>query len=85
MTVDFAVKSVGPGMVQVTVKQLARQTTHYWQSSVDGVNWVSAGETLRVTTTISGLEQYKRYYFRVRRLTRDGLSEWTDPVPFTVL
>lgn len=71
------------GRVRVRTASEGR-ASYEWQYSTDLENWTDAGSTLQAATVIEGLTPGTRYYFRVRVLTKDGLSLWQDPVHLIV-
>jgi len=74
------------GSVDLTGASLNR-SAHEWQHNNDVANasgWVSDPTTIQASTTISGLEVAKRYYFRHRIVTIDGATDWDDPVSILV-
>lgn len=75
------------GSVDLTGPSVDRGS-HEWQYSADPSNpnnWVDAESTVRASTTIGGLEIGKRYYFRHRLVTPDGLTEWDEPESIVVV
>jgi hypothetical protein len=66
-----------PGLLFVVAKSVGRRATYYWQVSTNQADWSDLPETVVATTSIEGLTAATIYYFRVRTLTRAGLSEWS--------
>jgi hypothetical protein len=76
-----------PGTVDL-VGESIRRGTHEWQYTPDPNNansWINAEPTVQSTTTISGLEIAKRYYFRHRLITIDGPTDWAEPMSIIVV
>lgn len=81
---ELELKSAGVGAVTATVKAASGPVTYYWQTSLDGETWRDAPDSLTARVTITGLESHKLHYFRTRRLTREGLSDWSQVVTHLV-
>ena len=60
-------------------------TSFDWQSSSDAVHWIDAPSTVRPNQDLEGLPPGTRYSFRYRTLTRDGTSDWSDPLAIVVV
>ena len=61
--------------------------THEWQYSLDDTDpngWKEVDPTSKATTSISGLDSAKRYFFRHRSVTIDGPSAWEGPIDLVV-
>ena len=75
-----------PGTAVVTAKAVARPVTFFWQYSSDGgATWTDMPQTLKASTTLTGLTALKAYAFRFRTLTRVGLGEWSPPASVTLM
>jgi hypothetical protein len=66
-----------PGLAVLDAKAAARKATYLWSMSTDQKVWVDLPQTLVHKTTVSGLTAATMYYFRVRTLTKAGMSEWS--------
>jgi hypothetical protein len=55
------------------------------QYSPDGVNWLSVPSTLKARTDLTGLSPATPYFFRVRRSTKAGTGDGSDPVRLLVV
>ena len=73
------------GSVDLSVLALGTVASHYWQFSSNQKDWTSVPETLQTTTTITGLTPLTTYYFRFKRLTRTGMSDWSPSTSLLVL
>ncbi|MFO0757609.1 MAG: fibronectin type III domain-containing protein [Byssovorax sp.] len=72
------------GSVQLVALAQAPSAAYAWQFSAGQGAWTSAPETMKAKTTITGLAPVAIYTFRVRALTRAGLTEWSQPVSLLV-
>jgi hypothetical protein len=82
----FAVKQLAKsGSVRLEVRDPGIESSFDWQWSTDGVHWVDAGETTYTYLVIKNLTPGTEYFFRHRTLTRDGLSDWSDPIKLRVV
>jgi hypothetical protein len=66
-----------PGIVFVVAKSAGRRATYHWQMSTNQADWIDLPDTVVAKTSVEGLTAATFYYFRVRTLTRAGLSEWS--------
>jgi hypothetical protein len=66
-----------PGIVVVVAKAVGRKATYYWEMSTDQAKWSDLPPTMVAQTTVTGLTPTTVYYFRVRTLTRAGMSDWS--------
>ena len=83
---DFAVQQgTVSGSVRLTVRHPGIVTSFDWQTSSDGDHWVDEPSTVRANLDIDGLTPGIRYCFRYRTLTRDGKSDWSDPLTLLVV
>ena len=55
-----------------------------WQYSVDGEQWVDAGETSAAELERGGFTPGTEYWFRFSTLTTHGRSDWSDPLKLLV-
>jgi hypothetical protein len=75
-----------PGRVRLDAKASRRHTTYYWQMSADQQQtWSSLPDTQVATTIVDGLTAGALYHFRFRKLTKDGLSDWSAVVSIRAL
>jgi hypothetical protein len=73
------------GEVVLEAKAPSKRTRYEWEASSDGgQTWVSRGKTLQSKTTIDELPVGEYAHFRYRVLTKDGLSDWSDPLEVLV-
>ncbi len=73
------------GQVVVEVKAPAKRASYLWESSSDGgKTWVVRARTLQANATIDGLPVGQYVTFRVQVLTKDGLSDRSDPIEVLV-
>jgi hypothetical protein len=72
------------GSVRLDAQGMRNRSFNDWQYSPDGVNWLSHPSTLTASTDITGLTPMTWYLFRVRRSTKAGTGDWSDPVRFLV-
>ncbi len=73
------------GSVRLFVRHPGIVASFDWQLSSDGVHWINAPSTVRASQELEGLTPGTRYSFRYRTLTRDGTSDWSDPLDLLVL
>jgi hypothetical protein len=73
------------GSVRLYAKAMRNRCFQDWQYSPDGVNWLSVPSTLKARTDITGLSPATPYFFRVRRSTKAGTGDWSDPVRLLVV
>lgn len=73
-----------PDRVLVRAKSKGKGTAYEWEYSLDGVTWASFGLTTVADTTLSGLEEGKVYYFRVRTTRKRTTGDWSPIVRFMV-
>ncbi len=82
---DLATKQRVSGSVLVIAKAIAGARSYQWQYSLDGgTTWTAAAPTTRADVTIKGLPFAVRTLFRVRAVTKSGLTEWSQPVSLLV-
>jgi hypothetical protein len=72
------------GSVDLYAKGTRNRAFNDWQYSLDGVHWWSAPSTLTSKTTLTGLTPTLTYLFRMRRSTKTGTGDWSDPVRLLV-
>ncbi len=73
------------GAVTLLAKAVARSATYYWQYSENGVDWIDLPDTMKATTSLSGLTPLHTYHFRFRTMTRRGESDFGQSVSLIVL
>jgi hypothetical protein len=72
----------------VLVAAHVNRGAHDWQYTLDpnqANSWIQVEQTIQATVTISGLESFKRYYFRHRLILKDGATAWENPVELLAL
>jgi hypothetical protein len=79
-----AKRGKAPGDVVLQAKALPRPVQYRWQMSSDQEVWTDLPETFLPSTTVSGLTAVTVYYFRLRTVTHDGLSDWSTVVSVIV-
>ena len=52
-----------------------------WQLLDEGNSQVKSGNETRMYVTVSGIESGVRYYFRVRSVGENGVSDWSEKIP----
>jgi hypothetical protein len=73
------------GSVLLVTDAAARRAFYEWQSSADGgKTWVSAGSTLKTTTTVAGLTPGASVMFRYRAGTKTGEGDWSQSATIIV-
>lgn len=81
----FAAKhGAAAGSVDLTAPASRHRDTHEWQHSADQQDWVDVDGTRQARTTITGLPVGAPRYFRHRLLTKDGYTEWCEPIVLLV-
>jgi len=73
------------GDVFLAVLAVAKTAIYFWEMSVDQKVWTAVPETMKASTTVSGLTPGQVYYFRFRARTRKGLGDYSDVVKLMVL
>jgi len=80
--------TVKQGLVSGTARAYAPaakiRASYEWQYAPEGEGGISLPRTAGAETTLEGLVPGALYWVRVRSLTRDGTSEWSEPVSFRV-
>jgi hypothetical protein len=78
---DFVAKPARTsGAVRLVARAATTRASYDWQCSTDGTLWVDLERTVRADATVSGLTAGRRYCFRYRTLTRDGVGDWSQVV-----
>ena len=72
------------GSVVLYAKAMRGRCFNDWQYSHDRVNWLSLPSTLKSTTEVTGLPVGVPCFFRMRRSTKAGTGDWSDPVRLLV-
>ena len=72
------------GTAVLIAKSVGPSSTYYWEYSTDGKTWLKAPDTLKATTTISGLTSATVYSFRFHALTRKGPVDYSQVVTLLV-
>ena len=82
---DFEAKQ-GPtsGTARLVARAAKVRASYDWQQSSDGMTWVDLARTMRADADVEGLSAGTRYVFRVRKLTQDGIGEWSQVVALLV-
>lgn len=73
-----------PGSVDLTAPRSPQRDPHDWAVSTDQHNWTALPSTRQASTQVTGLPIGMPHYFRHRLLTKDGYTEWSDPVMIIV-
>ncbi len=73
------------GSVRLAVRHPGIVTSFDWQLSTDGVVWTDLRSTVVANLDLDGLTPATRYHFRYRTLTRNGTSDWSDPLTLLVV
>ncbi|HLK35695.1 MAG TPA: fibronectin type III domain-containing protein [Polyangiaceae bacterium] len=69
------------GSVQLVAPKAGNRAAYEWQYSSDGKKtWMSCPTTVQATTIIRGLAPASSVFFRYRTVTKDGTSDWSDPL-----
>jgi hypothetical protein len=69
------------GEVHLAVPQAANRAAYEWAVSTDGKStWTSLPTTVQAETVVRGLVPGSTAHFRYRTVTKDGTSDWSDPV-----
>ena len=82
---DFVAKHARTsGAVLLVARAATTRASYDWQLSTDGTLWVDLERTVRADAALTGLAAGRRYYFRYRTLTRDGVGDWSQVVSLLV-
>lgn len=82
---DLAVVPVVSGTVKVVAKAVKGGLSHEWQFSTDGAKtWSAAPPTSKASTIIPGLQPGVLHAFRQRVITKNGPSDWSQPISVLV-
>jgi hypothetical protein len=73
------------GSVRIYAKGMRNRGFYDWQYSLDGIHWLSMPTTTQASTDLTGLTHATTYFFRVRRSTKAGPGDWSDPVRLLVV
>jgi hypothetical protein len=74
------------GEVILITRKAGNRAAYEWQQSTDGgETWVSLPVTVQATTSVAGLTPASIAHFRYRTMTKDGTSDWSEPVSIRVL
>jgi hypothetical protein len=79
-----AVSGPVSGEVHLAAKAGPGRTSYDWQVSTDQKTWTSLPSTLRARTQIHALTPATTYYFRHRKLTKNGQEDWGQIVSLLV-
>jgi hypothetical protein len=71
-----------PDAAHVYAKAAKTRASYEWQRSDDGERWVSFAITHQADAATDGLVAGTLYWFRLRTSTKDGVSDWTEPVAY---
>jgi hypothetical protein len=71
-----------PGGAKVEAKARKGRTAYHWQMSTNQTTWSDLPETVVAYTEVDGLTPATIYYFRLRTVGVDGLSDWSAPISF---
>jgi hypothetical protein len=84
---SFAVKhGIVSGALKLSVPVAAQRACYEWEMSTDGgKTWQPLPNTLKASTTVSGLQPGSTVAFRYRTLTKAGFSDWSQVVSIIVL
>jgi hypothetical protein len=74
-----------PGSVRLYAKAMRNRSFYDWQYSPNGKIWVDAPSTLKASRDITGLTPGTWCLFRLRRSTKGGTGDWSEPVRFFVV
>jgi hypothetical protein len=78
---ELAVKyAKTPGGVKLVAKAKKHPVSYFWQMSTNQTTWNDLPESHVASMPVSGLTPGATYAFRLRTLTKDGLSDWSAPV-----
>lgn len=69
-----------PRSVVLEAKALQRPVVYRWQMSTNQQDWTDLPESFESRSTVEGLTAGTVHAFRLRTLTRKGLSAWSDPI-----
>ncbi len=69
-----------PGRVVLDAKALPQPVQYRWQMSTDQATWTDLPECFITKSTVEGLTPATLYSFRLKTVTRNGPSEWSQPV-----
>jgi len=73
------------GEILLLALAVAKTAVYFWELSVDQKVWTAVPETMKTSTTVSGLTPGQVYYFRFRARTRKGLGDYSDVVKLIVV
>jgi hypothetical protein len=73
------------GVVHLTALRAQGAKANEWQLSTDGgKTWVDLPSTTKAATTVTNLTPSTTVQFRQRAVTKNGVSDWSLPVPHVV-
>jgi hypothetical protein len=73
------------GTVRLYAKGMRNRCFYDWEYSLDGVHWLSVPSTTKASVDLTGLTPAATYLFRVRRSTKAGPGDWSNPVRLLVV
>jgi hypothetical protein len=69
-----------PGRVVLDAKALPKPVQYRWQMSTDQATWTDLPDSFITKSIVEGLTPATLYSFRLKTVTRNGPSEWSQPV-----
>ena len=82
----FAVKNGKiSGEVRLIAGAVAKRASYNWQKSMDNVRWTDLPSTLKADTTVKGLTEGSKVFFRYRAVTKEGEGGWSEGIYIIVI
>jgi hypothetical protein len=72
------------GSVHLVARAAKTRASYDWAYSLDGATWMLRPSTVRADAVIPNLAPRTRYFFRFRRVTKDGVGDWSQIVSILV-
>jgi len=72
------------GTVHLVARAAKTRASYEWQWSEDEALWVDLPTTVRADARVSDLVAGRRYWFRYRTVTKEGVSDWSQVVTLLV-
>ena len=73
------------GEVRLYARAAKGRASYAWQYAKGEEPWLFGPRTVRADAKLSGLERGAVYFFRYRKVTREGVSDWSQVISLLVV
>jgi hypothetical protein len=73
------------GEVHFYARAAKGRASYDWQYAKGEGPWLFGPRTVRADAKLSGLERAAVYFFRYRKVTREGVSDWSQVISLLVV